>query len=183
MTERFPRLGPDELTPEQADIVRRIADGPRGQFRGPFVALIHSPLLAGRLEKVGEYLRFETAIPKRSLEIGILLVGRHYGCANIWKSHHDIAVRERLDKAVIAAISERRAPSGLTGDDAAVYDFCAGLLQTGDVPDAAFDAVVALWGRRGAADLVGLVGYYTTLCHVFNVARFPLPPGSEPFGY
>jgi 4-carboxymuconolactone decarboxylase len=62
-------------------------------------------------------------------------------------------------------------------DEAAVYDFCAELLETGQVSDARFANVLARFGERGVVDLIGTVGYYTLVSMVLNVDRVPLPAG------
>jgi len=64
-TSRFPPLTPDQMTPAQREVAEAIASGPRGGLRGPFQAWLRSPALADRLQKVGEYLRFSSAVPRR----------------------------------------------------------------------------------------------------------------------
>ncbi len=60
---RFPRLTPDAMTPQQREVAAEIAAGPRGEVRGPFIALIHNPELARRVQKLGEHLRWEGKLP------------------------------------------------------------------------------------------------------------------------
>ena len=54
---RFPKLTPEQMTSAQREVAAEIAAGPRGEVRGPFIALIHSPELARRIQSLGEYLR------------------------------------------------------------------------------------------------------------------------------
>jgi 4-carboxymuconolactone decarboxylase len=61
-----------------------------------------------------------------------------------------------------------------------VYEFVAELLTTGAVSDARYQPVLDRFGERGVMDLVGAVGYYTTVSLVLNVARVPLPEGEVP---
>ncbi len=68
-------------------------------------------------------------------------------------------------------------PAGLDADAAAVHDFVVELLENSDVADEAFEAVASRWGKRGAADLIGVVGYYVLASYLLNVDRFPLPKG------
>ena len=42
---RFPRLTPEEMSPEQREVAAEISAGPRGEVRGPFIALLHNPAL------------------------------------------------------------------------------------------------------------------------------------------
>ena len=57
MAQRFPKLTPEQMTPAQREVAAEITAGPRREVRGPFIALIHNPELARRLQKLGEHLR------------------------------------------------------------------------------------------------------------------------------
>ena len=69
---RFPPLAPAAMTPDQRRVADGIVSGPRGGLRGPFQAWLRSPELAERLQKVGEYLRFNSSVPRRLLRPGKL---------------------------------------------------------------------------------------------------------------
>jgi len=56
---RFPELKPEQMTEAQKHVYEGIVGGPRGGARGPFNALLRSPELADRVQKLGEYVRFE----------------------------------------------------------------------------------------------------------------------------
>ncbi len=178
---RFPPLPKTEWSEAQHRVAQEIASGPRGELRGPFLALIHSPEVASRVQKLGEYLRFETGFSNALIEFAVLLTARHHDCANVWHSHRALAVKANLGADIIASIAGRRPPAGLSAEESDVFAFCDELLKQGRVGDAAFDRVAARWGRRGAADLIVLVGYYVTLCYVYNVSQFALPAGAVPF--
>jgi 4-carboxymuconolactone decarboxylase len=160
---RFPALPKEQWTDAQRRVAEEIAAGPRGELRGPFLALIHSPQLASRVQKLGEYLRFESAFSAPLTELAVLLTARRYDSANVWHSHRALALKAGLDPAIIAAIARRQRPAAMAADEADVFDFADELLRTGQVADATFERVTARWGARGAADLIVLVGYYTTL--------------------
>ncbi len=178
---RFPSIPQEQWSDAQRHVAREIASGPRGELRGPFLALIYSPELASRVQKLGEYLRFESSFSHGLTELAVLMTARHHDCANIWHSHRALAVKAELDCAIIAEIADRRRPARMTQEESEVYSFCDELLKQGRVGDPAFDRVAARWGERGAADLVVLVGYYVTLCYVYNVSQFPLPDGAIQF--
>jgi 4-carboxymuconolactone decarboxylase len=46
-----------EMTPEQRDVHDEVVSGVRGQMIGPLRAVIHSPDLARRWSRLGEYIR------------------------------------------------------------------------------------------------------------------------------
>ena len=54
MNDRMPPLAPEALSEDQRLAAAELAGGPRGAVRGPFIALLRSPQLMRRLQKVGE---------------------------------------------------------------------------------------------------------------------------------
>ncbi len=93
------------MTDAQRAVAAEIASGPRGGVRGPFLALLHNPELARRLQEVGEYLRFQTGLPDRLVELVILVTARHYACQFEWYAHERLARKAGLPDPVIAAIA------------------------------------------------------------------------------
>ena len=59
----MPPLAPERMTALQREVAEELVAGRRGALYGPFVPLLRSPELTRRLQKVGEYLRYEPAIP------------------------------------------------------------------------------------------------------------------------
>lgn len=178
---RFPALPKEQWTDGQRRVAQEIAAGPRGEIRGPFLALIYSPELASRVQKLGEYLRFESAFSASLTEIAVLMTARKYDSANVWHSHRALALKAGLNPEIIAAVADRRRPEIMSGEESDIFDFADELLQTGQVTDVTFRRVTMRWVECGAADLIVLIGYYVTLCHVYNVSKFPLPEDAMPF--
>jgi 4-carboxymuconolactone decarboxylase len=67
----------------------------------------------------------------------------------------------------------------MSRDEASIYDFVHELLRTRGVSDATYALAVETLGERGVIDLVGVLGYYSTLAMIMNVARTPLPDGQS----
>jgi len=170
----------EEMSEAQRKLHDRIASGPRGGFRGPFTIWIHSPEYLDKLEPVGEYLRFKTVLPPRLSEFTILIAARFMRAQYPFPAHEPLAVKGGLDPAVIDALRERKRPQGMKADEAAVYDFATELLETKFVGDAAYKALVAQFGEKGAIDLTVLIGHYTMVSMTVNAFEVPVPPGVKP---
>lgn len=177
---RFPRLTPEQMTGAQREVAAQIAAGPRGEVRGPFVALLHHPELARRIQALGEQLRWHGTLPAALTELAVLVTARRWTCQHEWYMHEKLARKAGVADATIAAIAEKRPPEGLSPDEAAVYAFCAEAHASGRVGDAAFEAVCARFGREGALELLVLCGYYSMMAMVLNTAGLPLPDGAPP---
>ncbi|HTX49728.1 MAG TPA: carboxymuconolactone decarboxylase family protein [Caulobacteraceae bacterium] len=177
---RFPPLEPGAMTAEQRRVADGIVSGPRGGLRGPFQAWLRSPDLAERLQKVGEYLRFNSSVPRRLNELAILITARAWDAQFEWYAHHRLAMDAGLDPSVAQDIAEGRRPASMRADEAVVYDFCDELRATRQVSDATLAAAIDLLGEQGVIDLIGVSGYYDVVSMTLNVAEVPLPDGLEP---
>lgn len=174
---RFEFLERDQMSQRQREVADAIASGPRGALKGPFIALIHNAELAGRVQGLGEHLRFGTGLPQQLVEIAVLVTARRWSCDYEWAAHARIAREAGVSDAVIAAISVRTQPQELQPDDALVHDFAEETVWKGSPSDASFDAAAARFGKAKVLDLLAVCGYYSMLAFVLNAARLPLPAG------
>jgi len=180
MAQRFPKLTPEAMTPAQREVAAEIAAGPRGEVRGPFIAWIHHPELARRLQALGEQLRWKSTLPPQLVELAVLICARRWTCQHEWFMHEKLARETKLDSGIIDSISKNQKPENLSSEQAAVYDFCKDLHATGRASDAAFEAARAKFGLEGTLELVALSGYYSLMAMVLNTAGLPLPGGAKP---
>ena len=74
--DRMPAIPYEAQTQRQQAVSAELVSGPRGKLAGPFVPLLRSPGLMARVQKVGEHLRFESALPERIKELAILVTAR-----------------------------------------------------------------------------------------------------------
>jgi 4-carboxymuconolactone decarboxylase len=178
--ERFSNQTLEEMTPEQRKAAEAILAGPRKGMRGPFKALLRSPDLADKVQRVGEYVRFKTCLHQRLSELAILLVARQWNAQFEWYAHRQLALKAGLDGRICDAIAEGKRPAKMDEEETIVWEFGNELLRTKEVSDAKFDAVKARFGEQGVIDLIGAMGYYTIVSMVLNVDRVQLPEGVEP---
>jgi 4-carboxymuconolactone decarboxylase len=61
----------------------------------------------------------------------------------------------------------------MAADEALAYDFCDELLRNKGVSDATYAGAVERFGEAGVIDLLGVIGYFTTVSMVLNVAHTP----------
>jgi len=177
-TDRLPPIPPARWTDEQRRCAQEIIDGPRGALIAPFVPLLRSPELMAHAQRMGEYLRYRSALGLRLSELAILVTARQWSQPVEWAIHAPIALREGIAPATIDAIAAGRQPADLPDDERIVCEFCTQLHRTQQVDDATWAAAVRRFGEHGAMDLIGLTGYYTLLSMVMNVARTPAPASS-----
>lgn len=177
---RFKLLTEATMTPRQHESYHAIVSGPRKGASGPFNALLRSPEVADRVQKVGEYIRFQSTIPAPLNPMAILITGRFWGAQFEFWAHSRLARTAGLADEIIDAIAEGRRPSAMTDDERIVYDFCTEMFRDKAVSDTAFKAAVERFGEQGVIDLIATGGYYSIVSMVLNVDRYPLPAGERP---
>lgn len=176
--ERLPPLADTQLSDAQRQVVASIIAGPRGGLRGPFVPMLRSPELALRASQLGEYLRFNCAVPKRLREFAILLTAAHWRQNYEWHAHASLAGAAGVAPATLADLAAGRKPTDMADDEAIIYEFCTELHRDHQVTDRTYGTAVELLGEPGVVDLCGLCGYYALLAMLLNVAVTPLPQGA-----
>lgn len=180
MTPRFHKLAADEMSPLQREVAAEIAAGPRGEVRGPFVALIHHAALARPIQNLGEFLRFGASLPLPLLEMAILMTARRWTCQHEWYAHERLARKAGLGEHIIAALMRGEQPEPMSEAEREVYAFCREAHDGGHVSDGPFEAVKARFGNEGVLELLCVSGYYSMMAMVLNSARMPLPENAPP---
>jgi len=136
--------------------------------------------VADRVQRVGEYVRFQSSIPAALNEMAILITGRFWGAQYEFWAHSRLARTAGLSDAIIAAIAENRRPAVMSDDERIVYEFCTELFRDRAVSDRTFAAAAGRFGEQGVIDLIVATGYYSIVSMVLNVDRHPLPEGEKP---
>jgi 4-carboxymuconolactone decarboxylase len=177
--ERLPLPSLESMTEAQRAAANDLIAGPRKGVKGPFIPLLRSPELMSRLQKVGEYLRFHSSLPPLISELATLCVARSWSQQFEWVVHVPLALKAGTSQETIDAIRQGRRPSSMSPAEAAVHDFIAELLNAKGVAQATYDAVIGELGVQGLIDLVGIAGYFTSMCMVLNVAHTPPESGHD----
>jgi 4-carboxymuconolactone decarboxylase len=134
---------------------------------------MRSPQLLDRLQRVGEYIRYDSSLSPRLSEFAMLVVSRACTQQFEWFTHVPLALKAGTSADTIEAVRCGRRPGDMHADEALVYDFTQELLAHHGVCDATYAVAVERLGERGVIDLTGLVGYFLTVSLVLNVAHTP----------
>jgi 4-carboxymuconolactone decarboxylase len=173
--DRMPAIPEAQMSPDQKRVMDEIAAGPRGRIGGPFIPLMRSPELMNRLQKVGEYLRFQNTVGLRNSEFAVLIVARHWSQPIEWAIHRPIAEKEGVLPATCDAIAEGRRPDNMTDDETLIYNVLEELRNNRSLSDPTYAQLLKRFGEQGVIDLVAHYGYYSLLAMTMNVARTAVP--------
>ena len=183
--DRMPPIPLDKMNGLQKKYAEEIIKGPRGALYGPFIPLIRSPELMDRAQKIGEYLRYKSAIGTKLTEFVIMIVARQWTQQVVWAIHEPIVLKQGVSPEIIKAIADGRRPDGMSNDEEMLYNFCMELHTNQSITDVTYDRVLKRFGEQGVIDTLGINGYYTFLAMVMNGTRTAVPdnkPGAlQPF--
>jgi 4-carboxymuconolactone decarboxylase len=164
---RIPVVTRDSLPAPQQAIYDAIAES-RGQVSGPFPVLLNSPEVASRIARLGHYIRYESILKPMQRELAILTVAREFDCQYAWTSHEPLARQAGVRDAAIDALRERRAPAGLTEEEATIVRYGQELIRQHRVSEGTFQAALTQLGVQGLTELTATMGYYAMLGFALN---------------
>ena len=175
---RIPTIDSKEsLSPEHHTVYDAIAQS-RGQVRGPFLALLHSPQIADRTAHLGAYLRFESQLDPKVIELAALVSSRELECKHEWAAHIGHAQKAGIPLETIRAIHQRQGAENFSSEDAQIISFVREILQAHRVSEPTFQALFARLDVCGLVELTATVGYYAMLActlNAFDVASVTPP--------
>ncbi len=182
--DRLPAPDFADMSVEQQKAFTEIASGPRGALIGPFAPLLRSPELMTRVQKVGEFLRFNSCMDSVHFEMCILLVARRWNQQFEWIFHQPLALEAGLPLRIVEAIGTGIRPTtDIPPDLDVLWELFDQIDQHSVVDDATYLRALNTFGDAAVVELLATIGYYTLLAIVMNVAQTPAPdspalPGS-----
>lgn len=176
---RLPPVDPDKLSPEQRNTYDEILRV-RGQVRGPFAIWLTVPEICDMALKMQSWFPTKGKLPRRILELVILIAARQYSAQFAWFVHERHGLSEGIAPEAIAAIKERRTPQFERADERLVWDIMQELDKDRTLSRATYDRGIAEFGPEGMVELVSAAGFYVMVALTLNVFEAPVPGGLKP---
>src|ERR1700730_3990806 len=171
---RILEIPPEKLTPEQATVFDQLTAG-RGRILGPYKIWIHSPPVASGMERIGTFLNKQSSLSKREVKIGILVIAQHWQPDYVRQAHIREGKAAGLTQETIDAILAGADPKLGDAHEHAVYRFAAAPVAGAELSDAEFAEIETELGREGVAEVLALLGYYTSVSLAMKVHEVPIP--------
>jgi 4-carboxymuconolactone decarboxylase len=171
---RIREIPPDKLTAEQKTVFDNLTAG-RGRILGPYKVWIHSPTVAAGMEHIGTFLNKRSTLSTREVEIGILVIAQHWDADYVRQAHIKAGRAAGLSDETIDAILAGHDPKLTDPHERAVYRFASALADEETLGDAAFAEIEREIGRDGIAEVLVLLGYYTSVSLAMKVHNVPVP--------
>jgi 4-carboxymuconolactone decarboxylase len=165
---------PDQLTAEQKKIFEQLVAG-RGRILGPYRVWIHSPTIASGMEQIGTHLNKRSTLSQREVEMVIIMIARHWQGDYVQAAHVKMGKEVGLSQAVIDALLADTEPPLTDAHEKAVHRFAAAMIAARKLSDAEFSELEKALGRPGIAEVLVLIGYYTSVAMAMKVHEVPIP--------
>jgi 4-carboxymuconolactone decarboxylase len=178
--ERMPPIPPDKMTEAQKKIVADMVSSQRGRLPPPMVPMLRSPDLMTRIGGLGDHILFHNSLKPEIFEQTVLLVARQWTQQFEWRHHYPLALKAGVRQETVDAIADGRRPPGLDEDESAAYEFATELLVNKAVSDATYARFLGRFSEENVMDMVGTLGFYTSISMVINVDRTPIEAGTAP---
>jgi 4-carboxymuconolactone decarboxylase len=171
---RIKDIPESELTPEQAKVFKDLVAG-RGRLLTPYRIWIHSPTLAAALETIGTFLNKKSSLSEREVELVICMIANHWKGEYVWTVHTRTAVQLGISQSVFDAIRAGQEPGLDDERERTVYDLARTAMEPGSGSDEIFARAERVLGRNGIAEVLALLGYYSSVAMAVKLHRVPLP--------
>ena len=177
----MPRVDPitdrEALNAEGREAYDAVVERRGGRVAGPFGVMLHSPQVAARSARLGDYLRFDCVLERADRELAIIAVAREFDAAVEWAGHVRLAREAGVREEAIEVVGSRSETAALSDAEAGIVRYVRELLGQKRVTDATFEAARMRLGERGVVDLTALIGYYALVACTLNA--FELAPAAD----
>jgi 4-carboxymuconolactone decarboxylase len=171
---RIKEIPESELTAEQAKVISDLVAG-RGRLLTPYKIWIHSPRLAAALETIGTFLNKKSSLSEREVELVICIIANHWKAEYVWTVHTRTCARLGIPQSVFDAIRAGQEAVLQNERERTVYDLARIAMEPGAGPDEVFARAERLLGRNGIAEVLALLGYYSSVAMGVKLHRVPVP--------
>ena len=147
-----------------------------GALLGPWSAWLHQPEVGAAFWTVTKAMTAFKVLPDGVRQLVILVVGARFKAAYEIYAHAAVAkARHEISDARLATLAAGERPGDLTEQEAAGYDVAAALMNGGVLPEPTYRHALALFGQRGVAELIYLVGHYCFVSTTLNGFAIGVP--------
>ena len=166
-----------DMVPEEFREAFAEVTGPTGGAitGGPGSITINSPEMAKRRNHLTSYLRYETQLSQRVLELAILTTARAMDCQYVWNAHAPAARKAGVADVLVDALRDQRPLPDMAPDEEAVINYANEFFKTHKVSQATFDKALDLFGAQHLVELTTLLGHYAQTSFYLNAFEVELP--------
>jgi len=180
--KRFEQIQIDQLEGQALETAKEILKFSSVGLGGPYNIMFRSPVLADRLKKLLDYLRFESSLPMSLNEFAILIQGYNWKSQVEWYAHYPIALKAGLPQSVADDLKAGIRPRHMSEQEALVYDISMAMIDEHEISDDLFTEARKVFTEQQLVDLIAVSGTYVTIAMMLSLGQ-EMPPSEAPLPF
>jgi len=146
-----------------------------GPITGPAAFSPHMPRVADGMDLINQYLRYDSKLGRKNIEIAIIVAARAFDQQYEWASHAPTALNEGASQATVDAIAHGHSTEGLPKEDSLIIRYGRELFEDNHVSSATWAEAVSLFGQQGALEIAAIMGDYAMAAVILNATDQHIP--------
>ena len=115
------------------------------------------------METIGTFLNKTGSLREREVEFIICIIANHWKGEYVWTVHVRTCLKLGFPPSVFDAIRAGRTPKLDNERERAIYDLAKISMEPGGGSEEVFNRAEQVLGRNGIAEVLGLLGYYSSV--------------------
>jgi 4-carboxymuconolactone decarboxylase len=178
---RVPEVKRSDMKAEDRAIYDKVAGANRTTpMLGPGGVSLHMPKVAQAMDILNQYLRYDSIIGRRYIEVAILVAAREFDQQYEWTFHEKAALDAGAPQATIDAIKHDGPVTGLDAKDAVIIRYGREIMREHRLSAATWAEAEAGFTQQGALEIAAIMGDYLLAAVLLHAVDQHLPPGTEP---
>ena len=156
---RLPELYERDQLPEGKRDVHDYLVKARGRVPNGYAPLLHCPDFVGRAAHLGTYIRFESSLPEKTIEL--LAFATSAELENCYEQgiHAQNAARLGVNQAIVDAVNNKTDLPAGPPEEMLPLRCVRELIRTRHLSDALFAEARTALGEKRVVELIGTIGY------------------------
>jgi 4-carboxymuconolactone decarboxylase len=178
---RVPEVKRSSMKPEDRAIYDKVAGANRTTpMLGPGGVSLHMPKVAQAMDILNQYLRYDSIIGRRYIEVAILVAAREFDQQYEWTFHEQAALTAGAPQATVDAIKHDGPVAGLDAKDALIIRYGREIMREHRLSAATWAEAVAKFTQQGALEIAAIMGDYLLAAVLLHAVDQRLPADTKP---
>ena len=171
---RLPEIFDRDQLPEDKRQIYDYLVKSRGRISNGYAPLLHCPEFVGRAAHLGTYIRFESSLPAKTLELLAFTTSAELDNLYEMNAHAPRAAKLGVSQSTIDAIKNKTELVDAADEESLPVRCARELMRAHKLSDASFEAAHKALGDKGVVELVAVIGYYAMLACAHNAFQVRL---------
>jgi 4-carboxymuconolactone decarboxylase len=178
---RVPEVRRSSMDAQDQAIYDKVAGANRTTpMLGPGGVSLHMPKVAQAMDILNQYLRYDSIIGRRYIEVAILVSAREFDQQYEWTFHEQAALKEGAPQATVDAIKHNGSVAGLEAKDAVIIRYGREIMRDHHLSSATWAEAEAKFTQQGALEIAAIMGDYLLAAVLLHAVDQRLPADTKP---